>query len=135
MKKIIFILFFAALFFSCEEKDKPTPSPELSGQVIGNYKVNSLKVDGVKYSLDRAEILIELQKFSSEVVTGTMKVKIDGDSEPNEDLGTINLKNSGSTGIDLYEGTTKIGNLSKENVLSIFVEYEDSEFEMIANKR
>ena len=69
------------------------------------------------------------------VVTGTMKVKIDGDSEPNEDLGAINLKNAGSTGIDLYEGTTKIGNLSKDNVLSIFVEYEDSEFEMIANKR
>lgn len=135
MKKIIFILFFATLFFSCEDKDKPAPTPELSGQVIGNYKVNSLKVDGVKYSLDRAEILIELQKFSSEIVTGTMKVKIDGDSEPNEDLGTINLKNAGSTGIDLYEGTTKIGNLSKENVLSIFVEYDDSEFEMIANKR
>ena len=135
MKKIIFILFFAALFFSCEDKDKPVPSPELSGQVTGNYKVNSLKVDGVKYSLERAEILIELQKFSSEVVTGTMKVKIDGDSEPNEDLGAINLKNAGSTGIDLYEGTTKIGNLSKDNVLSIFVEYEDSEFEMIANKR
>ena len=135
MKKVIFVLFFATLFFSCDEKDKPTPEPELSGKVTGTYKINMLKVDGESYPLDRADIIVDFEKFSSEVVTGTMKVAIDGEAEPDENLGSINLKNAGSTGVDLYEGTTKIGNVSKENVLSIYVDFEGTQFEMQGNKR
>ena len=135
MKKVIFVLFFATLFFSCDDKDKPTPEPELSGKVTGTYKINMLKVDGESYPLDRADIIVDFEKFSSEVVTGTMKVAIDGEAEPDENLGSINLKNAGSTGVDLYEGTTKIGNVSKENVLSIYVDFEGTQFEMQGNKR
>lgn len=135
MKKIVYLLLFAPLFFSCEEKDKPVPAPELSGQVTGTYKINVLKVDGESYPLDRADIAVEFEKFSAEVVTGKMKVAIDGQSEPDEDLGVINLKSAGSTGVDLYEGTTKIGNVSKGNVLSIYVDFEGSQFEMLGNKR
>ena len=134
MKNFILVLFFTTLLFSCEENDKPAPSPELSGQVAGKYQVTKLKVDGVNYPLDRADIDLELEKFSSEVITGTMSVEIDGEPEPDEDLGTINLKNAGSTGIDLYEGTTKIGNL-KDKVLSIYVDFEGQQFEMLADKR
>ena len=133
MKKYIFILFFASLFFSCEEKDKP--APELSSQVAGRYSVNKLKVDGVNYPLDRAEVVVELAKSGSDAVTGVMKVKIDGEAEPDEEIGTLNLKGVGSTGVDIYEGTAKVGNVSRDNVLSIFVEFEGQEFEMIANKR
>jgi len=135
MKKVIFVLFFATLFFSCDDKDKPTPEPELSGKVTGAYKITMLKVDGESYPLDRADITVNFEKFSSEVVTGTMKVAIDGEAEPDENLGSINLKNAGSTGVDLYEGTTKIGNVSKENVLSIYVDFEGTQFEMQGDKR
>ena len=133
MKKFIFILFFASLFFSCEEKDKP--APELSSQVVGKYTVNKLKVDGVNYPLDRAEVIVELARFGTETVTGVMKVKIDGEPEPDEEIGTLTLKGVGSIGVDIYEGTVKVGNVSKDNVLSIFVDFEGQEFEMIATKR
>ncbi|WP_221390231.1 hypothetical protein [Dyadobacter sp. NIV53] len=135
MKKVIFVLLFATLFFSCDEKNKPAPEPELSGKVTGTYKINMLKIDGVNYPLDHADITVGFEKFSSEIVTGTMKAAIDGEVEPDEDLGNINLKNAGSTGVDLYEGTTKIGNVSKENVLSIYVDFEGTQFEMQGNKR
>jgi hypothetical protein len=134
MKKIFLLLSLTALFFSCEEK-KDEVAPELSGQVVGTYAVTELKVDGVKYPLDKADISIILKKFSSEVVSGVMTLKLDGTSEPDENLGTINLKNAGSTGIDLYEGTEKVGNISKENVLSIYVVFEGQDFEMIAKKK
>lgn len=135
MKNIFFLLFFTTLMFACDDKDKD-PSPELSAQVAGNYKVTKLTVDGVDQPLEtaKATIIVQLEKFSSEVVTGKMKMKIDGVSEPDEDLGTLNLKNVGSTGVDIYEGTQKVGNI-KSNKLSIFVELDGSEIEMLADKQ
>ncbi len=93
-------------------------------------------MDGDDYPLEvaKASITIQLDKFSAEVVTGKMKVTIDGDREPDEDLGTLNLKNAGSTGIDIYENTEKVGNL-KDDKLNIFVVFEGQEVEMIATKQ
>lgn len=135
LKSIFALLFLSTFMFACEDKDKD-PSPELSSKVSGTYKVTKLTVDGDDYPLDvaKAKITIELDKFSSEVVTGTMKVTIDGDREPDEDLGTLNLKNAGSTGIDIYEGTDKVGNV-KDDKLNIFVLFEGSEYEMTATKQ
>ena len=134
LKNIFVMMLLAATLFACEDKDKD-PSPELSSQVAGSYKVTKLTVDGEDYPLEvaNASIIVQLDKFSSEVVTGKMKVKIDGDSEPDEDLGTLNLKNAGSTGIDIYEGTEKVGNV-KSGKMSIFVVYGGQDFEMIAEK-
>lgn len=134
MKKIFLLLSLTTMFFSCEEK-KNDVGPDLSSQVTGTYAVTELTVDGVEYPLERADISIVLKKFSSEVVSGVMTLKLDGDSEPDENLGTINLKNAGSTGIDLYEGTEKVGNIDRSNVLSIYVTYEGQDFEMIAKKK
>lgn len=135
LKNIFALLLLSTLMFACEDKDKDV-SPELSSKAAGIYKVTKLTVDGDDYPLEAAKavITIQLDRFSSEVVTGKMKVKIDGDSEPDEDLGTLNLKNAGSTGIDIYEGTDKVGNV-KDNKMSIFVEYEGQDFEMIAEKQ
>jgi hypothetical protein len=74
------------------------------------------------------------QKSSAEVVTGKIKLKLDGATEPDEDLGSLALKNAGSTGIDLYEGTEKIGSV-KSNKLNIFVVFEGQEIEMIGTRQ
>ncbi|WP_229204166.1 hypothetical protein [Dyadobacter alkalitolerans] len=134
MKKIFLILFLSTLFFACEKDKDKDPAPELAAQVAGTYKVTELNVDGVKTPLNGAVITVQLDKFSAEVVTAKMKANIDGVSEPDEDLGTLNLKNSGSTGIDIYEGTEKVGSV-KSNKLNIFVVFEDQEIEMIADKQ
>ncbi|MCE7067957.1 hypothetical protein [Dyadobacter sp. CY326] len=134
MKKIFLILFLSTLFFACEKDKDKDPAPELSAQVVGTYKITELKIDGTKQPLEGAVITVQLDKFSSEVVTGKMKLKLDGVSEPDEDLGSIALKNAGSTGIDLYEGTEKIGSI-KSGKLNIFVVYEGQEIEMIGDKQ
>jgi len=67
-------------------------------------------------------------------VSAKMKLTIDGDRQPDEQVGTLTLKNAGSTGIDLYEGTEKVGNV-KDNKLNIFVIYEGAELEMTATKQ
>lgn len=134
MKKIFLILFLSTLFFACEKDKDKDPAPELSAQVAGNYKVTQLNVDGENRPLNGAVITVQLDKFSAEVVTGKMKLKLDGVSEPDEDLGTLNLKSAGSTGIDLYEGTEKVGSV-KSNKLNIFVIFEGQEIEMIADKQ
>ena len=133
MKKIFLLLLSTTLFFACEEKDKD-PSPELSAQVAGNYKLTKLEIDGQNIPLTKASVELDFKKFSAEVVTGIISGKIDGD-EVEEDLCALNLKNAGSTGIDIYDGTEKVGNLDKSNKLSIFVEFEGQDFEMIAEKR
>ena len=134
MKKIFLILFLSTLFFACENDKDKDPAPELSAQVAGNYKITELNIDGTKQPLNGAVITVQLDKFSAEVVTGKMKLKLDGASEPDEDLGSIALKNAGSSGIDLYEGTEKIGSI-KANKLNIFVVFEGQEIEMIGDKQ
>lgn len=133
LKNIFVMMILATFMFACEDKDKD-PSPELSAQVEGSYKVTKLTVDGEERSLEDAVIIVQLNKFASETVTGKMKVKIDGDSEPDENLGTLNLKNAGSTGIDIYEGAEKVGNV-KSGKMSIFVVYEGEDLEIIAEKQ
>lgn len=135
LKNIFALLLLSTLMFACEEKDKDV-SPELSSKVAGNYKVTDLKIDGEDFDLDdyNATITIELEKFTSEVLTGKFKATIDGDREPDEDLGTLNLKNAGSSGIDIYEGTEKVGTV-KDNKLSIFVVFDGQDYDMIAEKR
>jgi hypothetical protein len=137
MKKILLFLFVTTLFFSCKDDKEKDPAPELSAQVAGSYKVSKLTVDGDEVPLDQANALItvQLEKFSAEVVSAKMKVKLDGVSEPDENIGTLNLKNAGSSGIDIYEGTEKVGNIDKSDKLSIFVVYEGSDLEMIAQKQ
>lgn len=136
MKKVLLFLFVTTLFFSCKDDKDKDPAPELSAQVAGSYKVTKLTVNGEDQPLELAKaiITIQLEKFSAEVVTGKMKAKIDGVSEPDEDLGTLNLKNAGSTGIDIYEGTQKVGNL-KSGKLTVFIVLDGDEIEMIADKQ
>lgn len=137
MKKIFLVLFLTTLFFSCKDDKDKDPAPELSAQVAGTYNVNKLVIDGTNVSLTdaKATIIVQLDKFSAEVVSGKMKLKIDGVSEPDEDLGTLNLKSAGSTGVDIYEGTTKVGNVDKSDKLTIYVEYDGSDYEMIAQRQ
>jgi len=135
LKNILALLFLSTLMFACEDKDKD-PSPELSSKVEGSYKVTRMTEDGEEYPLEEnnVKVFVELDKFSSEVVSARMKLTIDGDRQPDEEVGTLTLKNAGSTGIDLYEGTEKVGNV-KDGKLNIFVIYEGAELEMTASKQ
>ncbi|MCF0071898.1 hypothetical protein LZD49_15580 [Dyadobacter sp. CY261] len=135
LKNIFALLFLSTLMFACDDKDND-PSPELSSKVAGSYKVTRMLEDGEEYPLELAKaiVIVQLDKFTSEVVTAKMKVTIDGDREPDEEIGTLNLKNAGSTGIDIYEGTDKVGNV-KDGKLNIFVVFEGAEYEMTATKQ
>ncbi len=135
LKNIFALLLLSTLMFACEDKDKDV-SPELSSKVAGSYKVTRMTQDGEEYPLElaKAEVIVQLEKFSSEVVTGKIKLTLDGDRQPDEEVGTLTLKNAGSTGIDLYEGTEKVGNV-KDNKLNIFVIYEGEELELNATRQ
>lgn len=135
LKNIFALLLLSTLMFACEDKDKDV-SPELSSKVAGSYKVTRMTEDGEEYPLELAnvKITVQLDKFSAEVVSAKVKMTIDGDREPDEDLGTLNLKNAGTTGIDIYEGTDKVGNV-KDDKLNIFVVFEGTEYELTATKQ
>ena len=132
MKNFFFIA-LVALFFSCE-----TPkgaAPELSSRVEGTYKATKLTSDGVILSLENAELVIVLEKSSPETVHGIMKLKLNGASEPDDSIGTLLLKDAGSSGVDLYEGNLKVGNVSKSNQLTVAVVSDGTAVKVLAEKK
>jgi hypothetical protein len=135
LKNIFALLLLSTLMFACEEKDKDV-FPELSSKVAGSYKVTKMTNNGEEYPLElaKAVVIVQLDKFSSEVVSAKMKLTLDGDRQPDEEVGTLTLKNAGSTGIDLYEGADKVGNV-KDDKMSIFVVFEGEELELTATKQ
>ncbi|GGM76611.1 hypothetical protein GCM10010967_05270 [Dyadobacter beijingensis] len=135
LKNIFALLLLSTMMFACEEKDKDV-SPELSSKVAGSYKVTRMTEDGEEYPLERAKakVTVELEKFSAEVVTAKMTLSLDGVRQPDEEVGTLTLKNAGSTGVDIYEGTDKVGNV-KDGKLNIFVIYDGAEIEVTATKQ
>lgn len=58
----------------------------------------------------------------------------DGDSGA-DDLGDVTLKDKGENGIDLFDGSEKVGHWSKDNILTVTVIDEGSEIEIIASKK
>lgn len=136
MKKLLFLVFIIAGLQGCK-KDKDEPAPELSARAAGTYKASKLTYGGVDLPITTAgsELLIVLEKAGSETVTGKMKLKIDGESEPDESLGTLILKDAGDSGIDLYESSVRVGNISKSNQLTISAADEGIAIEVVAQRQ
>jgi len=134
MKKIILLLTLVAFTFSC--KDKNDPEPELSSRVQGTYKATKLRIDGTNVPLTEGRsITLVLSKTTANEVNGVMKyTTADGDSGA-DDLGDVTLKDKGENGIDLFDGSEKVGHWSKDNILTVTVIDEGSEVEIIASKK
>lgn len=131
--KNFFLIVLIVTLFSCETPGEA--APELSARVEGTYKATRLTSDGVILSLENAELLIVLEKSSSETVNGIMKLKLNGTAEPDDSIGTILLKDAGSSGVDLYEGAVRVGNVSKSNQLTVAVVSEGATVKILAEKQ
>lgn len=138
MKKLLLLLTLTIFIFSCTDKDKkdPEPAPELSTLVQGSYKATKLKIDGEnKPLINGRSITMVFTKSTATEVNGIMKYTTeDGDSGA-EDLGDVLLKDKGDNGIDLYDGSEKVGNVSKDNLLTVSVFSDGSQIDIVATKK
>lgn len=138
MKKLLLLLTLTTFVFSCKDKDKkdPEPAPELSTRVEGSYKATKLTMNGEDQALiNGRSITMVFTKSTANEVTGIMKYTTeDGDSGA-EDLGDVILKDKGDNGIDLYDGSEKVGNVSKANILTVSVISDGSQIDIIATKK
>lgn len=138
MKKLLLLLTLTIFIFSCTDKDKkdPEPAPELSTLVQGSYKATKLKIDGENKPLvNGRSITMVFTKSTATEVNGIMKYTTeDGDSGA-EDLGDVLLKDKGDNGIDLYDGSEKVGNVSKDNLLTVSVFSDGSQIDIVATKK
>ncbi|WP_254562464.1 hypothetical protein [Dyadobacter diqingensis] len=138
MKKLLLLLTLTTFIFSCTDKDKkdPEPAPELSTLVQGSYKATKLKIDGENKPLvNGRSITMVFTKSTATEVNGIMKYTTeDGDSGA-EDLGDVLLKDKGDNGIDLYDGSEKVGNVSKDNLLTVSVFSDGSQIDIVATKK
>ncbi len=118
------------------KKDKKDPEPELAARASGTFTASKFTYGGVNIPLvSGTEIIIVLQKATSETVTGTMKYKIGGQAQPDEALGTLIVKDAGGSGVDYYESSSRVGNLSKDNQLTLSGNADGAFFEIIATKQ
>ncbi len=134
MKKFLLTgLIFVSLAGCKKDKD---PEPDLAARASGTFIASKFTYGGVNIPLvSGTEIAIVFQKATAETVTGTMKLKIEGEAEPDEPLGTLTVKDAGASGVDLYESSTRIGNVSKDNQLTLSGDAEGVFFEIIAKKQ
>lgn len=134
MKKFLLIgLIFVSLAACKKDKD---PEADLATRASGTFTASKFTYGGVNIPLvSGTELTIVFQKATAETVTGTLKLKIDGQAEPDESLGTLSVRDAGSSGVDLYENTTRVGNVSKDNQLTLSGDAEGVFFEIIARKQ
>lgn len=134
MKKILLMGFLFVSFAACK-KDKD-PDPDLATRASGTFIASKFTYGGVNIPLvSGTEIVIVFQRTDAESVTGTMKVRLEGQSEPDEPLGTLAVKDAGPSGVDLYEAGRRIGNVSKDKQLTLSGDAEGVFFEIIAKKQ
>jgi len=134
MKKLILLATLSFFIFSCD--DKKDPDPELGSRVQGSYKATKLKIDGENKPLvNGRSMTIVLTKSTANEVSGILKYTTEDGESGAEDLGDINLKDKGANGIDLYDDDEKVGNVSKEDIMTVSVFSEGSEVEIIASKK
>lgn len=134
MKKFLFIgLIFVSLAGCKKNKDA---EPDLATKASGTFVASKFTYGGVNIPLvSGTELTIVIQKATEETVTGTLRLKVEGEVQPEESLGTLTVKDAGSSGVDLYESGTRIGNVSKDNRLTVSGDAEGVFFEIIAQKQ
>jgi len=134
MKKLmLMVLLFSGLAGCKKDKD---PEPDLAARASGTFIASKFTYGGVNIPLvSGTEIAIVIQKATPETVTGTLRLKVEGETQPEESLGTLTVKDAGSSGVDLYESSTRIGNVSKDNRLTLSGDAEGVFFEIIAQKQ
>lgn len=134
MKKFLLMgLIFVSLAGCKKDKD---PEPDLATRASGTFIASKFIYGGVNILLiNGTEIAIVFQKASAETVTGTIKFKVEGEVQPDEPLGMLTVKDAGASGVDLYESSTRIGNVSKDNQLTLSGDAEGVFFEIVAKKQ
>ncbi len=135
MKKFLLMgLLFISLVAGCK-KDKD-PAPELAARASGTFTATKFIYGGVNIPLvSGTELTIILQKATAETINATLKAKIEGEVLPDESVGPLTVKDAGSSGVDLYEGSSRVGNLSKDNQLTLSGNSDGFFFEIIAQKQ
>ncbi|WP_367913954.1 hypothetical protein [Leadbetterella sp. DM7] len=134
MKKILLTGLIFVSLAGCK-KDKDT-EPDLAARAAGTYTASKFTYAGTNIPLvGGTELVIVIQKATAESVTGAMKYKLEGKAQPDEPLGTLTVKDAGSSGIDFYEGSARVGNLSKDNLLTVSGSADGLYFEIIAQKQ
>ena len=133
LSSFLLLLFASFIIVSCSKKDDPAPS--LADQVAGNYNVTSIGASGIVIPLpfkdpidgETMSAKIELKKVADDKVKGALTYsykdasgKVEND-DPIE-IPEITLKQTSTGTIEAYEGTTKIGTYSNNELK---VEMED----------
>lgn len=132
-KNLLIVLIFVGLAACKKDKD---PQADLASRASGTFIATKFTYAGMNIPLSGGtEISIVFQKTTAETVAGTLKAKVDGEVQPEESLGTLTVKDAGSSGVDLYESTTRVGNVSKDNRLTLSGDSEGAFFEIIAQKQ
>ncbi|GAA4438763.1 hypothetical protein GCM10023091_19770 [Ravibacter arvi] len=136
MKKILFLALILMSLAGCK-KDKDNPAPELSARIAGTYKAIKLTYGGIDIPLTAAsqsELTITVDKSGADAITGKIKIKLEG--QVTEDtFGPLNLKDSGDGGVDIYESSQKVGNISKTHLMNITSEEDGVEMNIIAQRQ
>lgn len=134
MKKFLLMGLMLISLTACK-KDKD-PQADLATRASGTFTASKFSYAGINIPLvGGTEITIVFQKATTESVTGTLKLKIEGESQPEESLGTLTVKDAGSSGVDLYESSTRVGNVTKDNQLTLSGNADGAFFEIIARKQ
>lgn len=134
MKKILLLAFILLSLEGCK-KDKD-PAPDLATKASGSFIASKFIYAGMNIPLvNGTEMIIVFQKAGAETVTGVMRYKVEGEAQPEESLGTLTVKDAGQSGVDLYEGSTRVGNVSNENQLVLSGDAGGLFFEITAKKQ
>ena len=135
MKKFLLMGLLFVSLAACKKDKDPEPG-DLATRASGTFIATKFVFDGENIPLGGGtELAIVIQKATAETVNATIRLKVQGQSEPEQSLGTFTVRDAGSSGVDLYSGTVRVGSISKDNQLSISGEDEEGAFEIIAKKQ
>ncbi|MCD8539357.1 MAG: hypothetical protein LRY55_06035 [Leadbetterella sp.] len=135
MKKILLMsLLFVSLTAGCK-KDKD-PEADLATKASGTFNATRFILGETNIPLGGGtELSIVIQKATAETVTGVIRFRLQGVPQDDVNAGTLTVKDAGPSGVDLYESSTRVGNVSKDNQLTLSGNAEGQFYEIIASRQ
>lgn len=143
MKKIILLFVFITFLSSCG-KEEPIVEPALADKIAGKYTLSSFDWNGIKVTLPNKnqageEISANITVFriletKVDMTLNLVTKKTNGNSETitNKFSGLL-LKNAAANGIEIYDNTTKVGNILNGS-MNLTLQDQQSKFIIIAKK-
>lgn len=143
MKNLISLFIFITILTSCG-KEETIVEPALADQIAGKYTLSSFDWNGIKVTLPNKNQAGE-EIFANITVFRILETKVDltlnlvtkktnGNSETitNKFSGLL-LKNAATNGIEVYDNTTKVGNILNGS-MNLSLQDSQSKFIIIAKK-